>query len=122
MSISYAGTDTAVVTAPRSPRALFGLLCINIAFAATSVFWWTMMSLFAAEPIKWATWTGISSSPDLLEYPFSLLWMVPVASSIAAWLTHKGGKKRTAFNLACFPLIFLGLVFGWYYLAPPEWR
>jgi hypothetical protein len=122
MSISYTGADTPVVEKPKSTRMLFALMLVNSVFATTSVFWWTFMSLFVAEPIKWATWTGISSRPDLFEYPFSLLWMIPGTAVCAAWLAHKAGKRRMALNLVIFPIVFLGLLFGWYYLAPQHLR
>jgi len=122
MSISYTGADTVVVARPSDSRLLLALMTIDGLFACIAVFWWTLISFFIAEPIKWATWTGMSSRPELLEYPFSVLWMLPAAGIGGAWLAKKAGRLRLALALAFFPILLIGLVLGWYYLTPPHWR
>lgn len=103
-------------------RVLLILSVVNATFAGTSVFLWTFLSLFVAEPIQWATWRGISSRPDLIEYPFILLWMLPAAGIVAGWIAKRAGQMRIACWLAFFPIILLGLIFGWFYMAPIGWR
>lgn len=122
MSISYTGSDASVVDRPSNSKLLVGLMLVNGAFACVAIFWWTLISFFIAEPIKWATWTGISARPELLEYPFSMLWMLPAAGICGAWLAKKAGRPRLAIRLAFFPILFIGLVLGWFYLTPPHWR
>jgi hypothetical protein len=106
----------------RNSRVLSGLLVANATFALSSLSWCTFMSLFVAEPMRWATWHGLGSRPELLDYPFVLLWLLPVGGVCVAWLADKGDNRRLAYFFALFPLLFLGLLFGWFYLVPVEWR
>jgi hypothetical protein len=103
-------------------RFLFALMVANATFAASSASWCTFMSLFVTDPFRWATWHGLGSRPELFDYPFLLLWLLPVSGICGAWLADKAGNRRLARFFALFPLLFLGLVFGWYYLVPVEWR
>ncbi|HEX7075032.1 MAG TPA: hypothetical protein VF226_13405 [Hyphomicrobiaceae bacterium] len=106
----------------RDPKPLVALMAANLLFAASSIFLWTLMSLFIAEPVRWATARGIGSRPELLEYPFILLWLLPVAGACAAWVALKAERLRLAYLLAVKPLLYFGVVAGWYYLAPAQWH
>lgn len=103
-------------------RVLLILFVVNATFAVSTVFFWAFLSLFVAEPIQWATWRGVGSRPDLFDYPFIVLWLLPAAGIGAGWIAKRAGQHRLACWLALMPIILLGLVFGWFYLMPPEWR
>lgn len=103
-------------------RVLLVLFVVNATFAATTLFWWTFMSLFVAAPIQWATWRGVGARPDLFDYPFIVLWLLPAAGVACGWIARRAGYGRIACWLAFFPVVLLGLVFGWFYLTPTEWR
>ena len=81
-----------------------------------------MLGAFAAEPVRWATVQGVGSRPELLEYPFVLLWLLPVAGACAAWVAQKAERLKLAYFLAFYPLLYFGVVTGWYYLAPAQWH
>jgi hypothetical protein len=109
----------------RLPRRLLALMIANGCVAVVAVVAWTAASLFVAEPMSWATWVPISrgdSLDDLLEYPFVLLWLMPAAGAGAAWLAAKLRHRMAAYASVGLPLVLLGLVFGWYYLAPAAWH
>jgi len=91
-------------------RVVMTLIVVNATFAAASLFWWTMLSLFVAEPIRWATWHGVSPNPDLFEYPFTLLWLMPLACAVAAWVARSVHQQKAAFYLAAFPPVLLGFM------------
>jgi hypothetical protein len=103
-------------------RFLVALMVANAAFAGSSASWCTFISVFVTEPIRWATWYGLGSSPELFDYPFVVLWLLPVGGICGAWLAERGHNRRLACFFALFPLLFLALLFGWYYLMPVEWR
>jgi hypothetical protein len=106
----------------QDPALLITLQVANLLFATCTVFMWALMSLLLAEPVRWATEYGIGSRPELFEYPFLLLWAMPVAGSCSAWVAQRAEKFKLAYFLAFYPLLFLSLVVGWYYLAPVQWR
>jgi hypothetical protein len=109
----------------RLPRTLLGLMIANGCVALVAVVAWTAASLFVAEPMSWATWVPINrgdSLDDLMEYPFVLLWLMPAAGAGAAWLAAKLRNQMAAYASVGLPLVLLGLVFGWFYLAPAAWH
>jgi hypothetical protein len=108
----------------RGYKRLTALIITNGIFAFLVVFAWTFMEWYVAAPISWATWVPINRGPkpQLLEYPFLLLWATPSFGIVAALLANKFGRRRTAFAMAMMPIVMFGLTFGWYYLAPPEWH
>lgn len=104
------------------PRPLIALFIANGLFAAVSIVWWTAISFIVAEPLRWATWQAIGPSPELFDYPFVLLWLLPLGGVGAAWLALRLERRALAYFLALYPMLFIAAVVGWFYLAPPGWR
>lgn len=105
----------------RDATPLVVLQAANLLFAAACIFLWAVLAVFVEDPMRWATSYGIGSRPELLDYPFVLLWLMPVGGACAAWVAQKANRMALAYVLVCYPLAFFGLVVGWYYLAPPSW-
>ncbi|MDX2155878.1 MAG: hypothetical protein SFW09_05130 [Hyphomicrobiaceae bacterium] len=104
---------------------LLALMLANGAFAAAILFAWTYVSLVVAEPLSWATWMPISRGygiTGVLDYPFIILWMLPLIGIFGAWVGVKGGRKTLAYSFVAIPLVMLALIFGWYYITPSDWR
>ena len=123
MSISYSADGKPYNPAHGKRLAVF--MTINAAFASVVVSAWTMVALFVEEPIAWATWSSVSRGNSLLElfyYPFCLLWLMPAAGIMGAWLAHKSRKSALAYTFVLLPIAFMSLIFGWYYFTPSEWR
>ena len=123
MLITYNADGTPAI-APHG-RMLAMLMVLNATFAMTVIFGWTLVSLFIAEPVHWATWQTVSPGSTFLElfyYPFSLLWLMPACGIMGAWLGHKSKNYALAFAFALLPLLVMGLIFGWFYFAPEDWR
>lgn len=123
MSISYS-SDGRHVSRHKS-RTLMSLIAINAAFAFVMLFAWKIASLFVIEPLTWATWMPVyrgSGLEDVVRYPFVLLWLWPIMGAAGAWFSANLGKQPVAFAFASLPIVILSLVFGWYYLTPPDWR
>ena len=101
------------------------LMLVNVIVAMTVLFAWTAISLYIVEPIAWATWMPVrrgTSFEELFEYPFVMLWLMPLAGNAGAWLGLKFGRRNFALACLILPVALLGLIFGWYYGAPPELR
>lgn len=100
------------------------LILCNLAFAGTTVFAWAIVALFVAEPISWATWSslGTHSRPGLFEYPFVLLWMLPIIGASIAWLSDRFKLKRLSRLSAIFPLSLIGLAIAWYNIIGEQFR
>ena len=106
----------------RDPALLVALQAVNLTFAVAAVTMWAVVSLLVAEPLRWATTRGVGARPELFDYPFVLIWLLPVAGACAAWVAQKAERSKLALFLAFYPVLYLGLVVGWYYLAPLQWR
>ncbi len=122
MTISYYG-DEARAPIPAS-GVMTTLMLANAVVAMTVLFAWTAVSLYIVEPIAWATWMPVrrgTTFEDLFEYPFVLLWLMPAAGIVGAWMSLKLGRRALAITCVVLPLALLSLIFGWYHLAPPTY-
>lgn len=102
----------------------FSVACIvvNALVAVAVVFYWSGLSVVVAEPLKWATRGSVSPHPWMFEYPYMLLWVVPIVAACASWLALKLRLRTLAAFVGAFPLIYLGLMTGWFYLTPAHWH
>ena len=121
MTISYYGDRAGASIRPTSFMTF--MMLVNAVIAMTVLFAWTAISLYIVEPIAWAMWMPVrrgTSFEELFEYPFVLLWLMPLAGVASAWLGLKFGRRAMALTCLMLPVALLGLIFGWYYGAPPE--
>jgi hypothetical protein len=91
---------------------------LDIAFVAMAIFWSALMARLVADPLEWATWKNVSASPGLFDYPFLLLWMLPLTGLACAWILTKGGHKKLAVWSAGFPLMYLSTIVACFYAVP----
>jgi hypothetical protein len=103
-------------------RLLLALIAINGAFVLGVLAWWQLMSQVMAAPVRWATWQAMAPRPAMLDYPFIMLWALPVTAIGVAWFARQFGNLRFACGAALFPVFYLSLMVGWFYLAPPAWH
>jgi hypothetical protein len=123
VTISYYDDGARASIRPTSFMTL--LMLANAVIAMTVLFAWTAISLYIVEPIAWATWMPVrrgTSFEELFEYPFVLLWLMPLAGVAGAWLGLKFGRRTFALTCLVLPVALLGLIFGWFYGAPPDLR
>lgn len=101
----------------------FVLMAVNLLFASACIFWWGMMAIVVADAVSWATWGHIGrGAPDFLQYPFILLWALPLGGSCLGWAWMKVDNERMAVTSTLFPIVLLSFVLGWYHFAPLAWR
>lgn len=101
----------------RNKAFLSTMAVVNLAFAVLNIFLWSVVALVLADPISWATWSplgAVGQRPDLLEYPFVLLWALPLAGSAVAALNSFLGFKRMAKVAAMFPLSLFAVTVCWW--------
>ena len=91
---------------------------LNIVFSALMLGLWSDIPSTIAEPVRWATWTPLRAHPDLLEFPFVMLWGLPLAGVALAWPLRQGGSSRLALWVASFPMLYLGILIGCFYVVP----
>jgi hypothetical protein len=106
----------------RNSRFLALLFAINGLFVAGVLLWWHGLAIYMSEPVRWATWQAMGPRPSILDYPFFLLWTLPAGAVLCSWFAKKFGNMRMACGVAFFPVFYLGLILGWFYLAPSEWH
>jgi hypothetical protein len=101
----------------------YALMAVNLLFAGGCMFWWSLMSLVIADAMSWATWGDIGRGvPDFFQYPFMLLWALPIGGSCLAWSFQKVYRERLAIAASLFPILLIGVIVAWYNLAPLHWR
>lgn len=98
------------------------LMLANGLTSIAVLLYWSGVSLFMEEPVRWATRAGMSASPPIFEYPYLLLWLLPFASMCGAWVALKADYPALARFMGLYPLLFLLLMVGWYYGTPPHWH
>jgi hypothetical protein len=97
-------------------------MALNSALAVVMAFYWSGIGAYVAEPFKWAMREGVSTQPSLFEYPYLTLWSTPLLCVIGGWLALKAEQASVARIVGSYPTIMLGMMLGWYYLAPPHWH
>lgn len=123
MSINYK-SDSLAVTRPKPPLMQF-LMLVNISFSLAVLGAWAQVAGVIAEPVAWATWSRIYRTgdvTDIFEYPFSLVWMMPILFVGFAWSSEKLGSRSLAWVCCTAPIFINLMILGWFYLAPIEWR
>ncbi len=106
----------------RGSRFLTVLVIINGLFVSGVFLWWHWMSGLMSGPVRWATWQAMGPRPTVFDYPFLLLWALPLTGVLGSWFARKFGNMRMACGLAFFPVFYLSMIVGWYYYAPLAWH
>ena len=123
MLISYYEDGKA---APKqASRTMGALMMVNALLSLGILFAWTYLSMFVAEPLAWATWMPVNRGygfNGIFDYPFLMLWLMPLVGICGAWLCLKSGREIVAFSFVGIPLVMLLLIVGWFYLTPPDWH
>jgi hypothetical protein len=69
--------------------------------------------------MSWATWRAIGTighRPDLFEYPFLLIWGLPVVAAVLAFFNYTFGLRKLASVIALFPLVLMTVIVLWWYV------
>lgn len=99
-------------------RRIRAVAMLNVGFSAAMMWLWSDIPHSLADPVRWATWAPLRPHPGLLEFPFVLLWGLPMAGTALAWLLRQGGSKRLALWVVSFPLLYLGILLACFHVVP----
>jgi len=99
-------------------RRLRLVLLLNLVYASLPLLWWEQLSQFLMDPVRWATWTSLGPNPGILEYPYAMLWGLPLAGFAIGWLLQLGGSRRTALWIESFPPLYLTTLLASFYIIP----
>lgn len=101
-------------------RSFFSFFAtLNLGFSLACLLFWSPVSAIVAAPMSWATWSHLASSasrPDLFEYPFVLLWLMPAAGTAAAFIGRQLGFRAFVKFALVFPPLLLCLTIGWWFI------
>lgn len=117
MAISYSDrrgrSDTDIVLA---------LLLANAVFVVIIVLGWPALADILGPPIEWAMAAAGTARMPLLDYPYTTLWLLPLAGCVLAMIGLRLGLATLASFAVWMPPMLLSMVLGWYYLAPAAWH
>lgn len=117
MAISYSD----VRGQPENPSVL-ALLLVNAGLMVLFAVAWPAWASSLAEPIEWALTATGSQQLNLLAYPYFVLWALPLACCWICTFANRYGMVLLAQIVGATPPLLLGLIFGWFHLAPLSWR
>jgi hypothetical protein len=91
---------------------------VNITFAGVVLFAWPQIAGYLDGPMSLAADAGIARQPQFDEYPYVLLWTVPIISTLGSWIAARSGSFGFAKFLTAYPaVVILGAVFWFHYLS-----
>jgi hypothetical protein len=123
MAISYISEAAHLSERQRRLLNLCGI--VNASFAVVVLLAWSSVQLYLIEPIEWATWRPITRSQDLMslgEYPFVILWLLPLLGMFGGFIFGAAGKSKQAYFCATTPIILIAGILCWYYFLPQDWH
>jgi hypothetical protein len=87
---------------------------VNIVFALVVLFAWPQIAGFLDTPVSVAAEAGINRRPGFIEYPYVLLWTLPLLGSVGAWVATRSGNFLFAKFLAAYPALVIAAAVFWY--------
>lgn len=103
-------------------KMLVLMMAVNLAMAIASLTAWAYVRLSVAQPLSWATSQIVGENPDFLDYPFVLLWALPIFAVLVARSAAKWGAKEMAFGVAMLSPTLFATIMALFYLGPIGWR
>ena len=88
---------------------------VNITFACIIFFAWPQVSAFLDTPLSVAANVGIARRPGFAEYPYVLLWTLPILGSLGAWIAGRSEHFLFSKFLAAYPAMVILAAVGWYH-------
>lgn len=100
---------------PYDPNRFVRLMAVvNIVFTLVVLFAWPQVAAFLDTAVSVAAEAGINRRPSFIEYPYVLLWTLPLLGSIGAWVATRSGNFLFAKFLAAYPALVIAAAVIWY--------
>ncbi len=107
---------------PAHSKILTLMVGINVGIALVALSSWAVIRLTVAQPLSWATSQIVGENPDFLDYPFVLLWALPILAVLVARGAAKWGAREMALGTAVLPPLLFATVMITFYYGPSAWR
>lgn len=123
MGISYISEKAHLTDRQRRLLNVFGI--VNASFTVIVLLAWSSVQLLLIEPIEWATWRPIERTNGIMslgDYPFVILWLMPLLGMFGGLVFGASGKSKQAYFCATTPILLIVAILGWYYVLPQDWR
>jgi len=95
---------------------------VNLVIALVTLTSWAVIRMTVAQPLGWATSQIIGDDPGFLDYPFVLLWAVPILAVLVARGAAKWGRREMALGTAFLAPTLFAIILGIFYFGPTGWR
>jgi len=97
------------------------LTLINLGAAVGTFVAWPNFSAALADPFSLVAGGGRAMSPSAFEYPFCLIWAIPLICVGGAFLAKSLESRRMARLFAAFPSFLAAACVGWLYFSYGYW-
>jgi len=94
---------------------------VNFSLAIGVFLAWPGYAEVLADPMSVIAGSGSTIRPSVLEYPFVLLWLIPLAGACGAYVTSAVETTPLARFFAAFPLLLALACGGWLYFYVGFW-
>ena len=91
--------------------AVFGVLAL-----------WPGYGAAIGDPVSIVAGGGISAEPSMIEYPYALLWGIPLAAICGAFVCRSLQMTNTSRLFAFFPLTLACACTAWLYFSYGYWN
>ena len=99
-------------------RRLRLVIAANVLFVSAVLLAWSPAVRIAAGILQWATLEQVSLRGGFFDYPLTLMWELPLAGTVVAWVIRQGGSQALAVWVASFPILYLASIALCYRLVP----
>ena len=117
MSISYYDNRERPESGPILIAMIIDAVCMLIV-----VLGWPQLAATLGPAIEWGMAHDASRTLDLMAYPYTTLWILPLWGCLVGWLGLRRGLTTLAKLATCGPLMLLVCVIAWFHLAPAAWH
>ena len=112
------GSESTSAKEDELDRRLYVVSALNVCFVGLTLSTWSILFPLVAGPLRWGTGQIVPSNPEALDYPYAVLWILPVAATLAAFVLRREGQRPLAVLVAAAPLLFLVILIVVFNVVP----
>lgn len=101
------GSESTSAKEDQLDRRLYVVSALNACFIGLTLWAWSLLYPLVAAPLRWGTGQIVPSHPDALDYPYAILWGLPMMATLVALVLRREGQRPLAILVAAAPLLFL---------------
>ncbi len=112
------GSESTSAKEDQLDRRLYVVSALNACFIGLTLWGWSILYPLVAGPLRWGTGQIVPSHPEALDYPYAVLWILPIIATLSAFLLRREGQRPLAILVAAAPLLFLVILIAVFTVAP----